>query len=132
LKGSSYIIELIDAEVNRDEMYIAMVMEAGEVDLAKVLSQRQKQSVATMSDAAAAASIAVATNAPASTTSATTSSTSALSAAEATQVELVNPFFARMIWQEMLAAVDYIHQNRIVHGKFFSSTTREIVIGYHT
>jgi serine/threonine protein kinase len=30
--------------------------------------------------------------------------------------ELLNPFFARMVWQEMLEAVDHIHQNRIVHG----------------
>jgi serine/threonine protein kinase len=40
LKGSPYIIELIDAEVERDEMYVAMVLEVGEVDLSKVL-QRQ-------------------------------------------------------------------------------------------
>jgi hypothetical protein len=37
LKGTSpYIIDLVDAEVNREEMYIAMVMEVGEIDLAKV------------------------------------------------------------------------------------------------
>jgi serine/threonine-protein kinase TTK/MPS1 len=31
-------------------------------------------------------------------------------------MELLNPFFARMIWQEMLEAVDHIHHHRIVHG----------------
>ena len=47
LKGSSpYIIDLVDAEVNREEMYIAIVMEAGEVDLAKVLSQPERTVVA--------------------------------------------------------------------------------------
>ena len=79
LKGSPYIIELIDAEVNKDQMYIAMILEIGDIDLAKSLSQKQK--VAAMS-----------------------SSTN------------LNPFYIRLVWQEMLEAVDHIHENRIVHG----------------
>lgn len=75
LKGSPYIIELIDAEINREEMYVSMLMEAGDTDLAKVLSSKQKN-----------------------------------------KQQTYNPFFYRLIWQEMLEAVDYIHNNRIVHG----------------
>lgn len=80
LKGSPYIIELVDAEVNREEMYIAMVMEVGEIDLSKVLSQRQRKA----SDGGGSSEL--------------------------------NPFFIRLVWQEMLEAVDHIHENRIVHG----------------
>jgi len=36
--------------------------------------------------------------------------------AEPAAMELLNPFFARMIWQEMLEAVDHIHTHRVVHG----------------
>jgi hypothetical protein len=79
MKGSKSIIELIDAEVNKDEMYIAMIMEAGDSDLAKVLSNRRHVDG-----------------------SANTSK--------------MNPFFMRLVWQEMLEAVDDIHQHRIVHG----------------
>lgn len=79
LKGSPYIIELIDAEVNKEKMYIAMILEIGDVDLAKSLTQKQKVAAAN------------------STTN-------------------LNPFFIRLIWQEMLEAVDHIHENRIVHG----------------
>ncbi len=80
LKGSPCIIELVDAEINRDEMYIAMIMEAGEIDLSKVLKDRQNQKNVLKGGG------------------------------------LMNPFFSRMVWQEMLEAVDHIHENRIVHG----------------
>ena len=80
MKGSPHIIDLLDAEVDREQMYIAMVMEVGEIDLAKVL-QKQMQSQKK--------------NAP--------------------DIGL-SPFFVRMVWQEMLEAVDYIHENRVVHG----------------
>jgi hypothetical protein len=30
---------------------------------------------------------------------------------------LLDPFFARMVWREMLQAVDHIHAHRIVHGR---------------
>ena len=82
LKGSNHIIELIDAEINSNTKCISMLMELGDVDLAKVLTQRIKT---------------FDKNAPASSP--------------------LNPFFARMVWSEMLESVDYIHQNRIVHGK---------------
>lgn len=87
LKGSSHIIELIDATVNREEMSIAMIMEVGDVDLAKVLMRSMQQ----QQQALKANSIV-----PANSTA--------------------NPFFLRSVWGEMLEAVDYIHENRIVHG----------------
>jgi serine/threonine protein kinase len=82
----------LDAEVNREEMFIAMVMEVGEIDLAKVLQkqmhsqtqpQQQKKPYADGSNS------------------------------DYTQL---SPFFVRMVWQDMLEAVDYIHANRVVHG----------------
>jgi Protein kinase domain len=116
LKGSSpYIIDLVDAEVNKEEMYIAIVMEAGEVDLAKVLSQKQKNSnqnfpwhvpiqpqVAAVYDNPQG-------QAPLSSSSSSSSSCEGR--------EPLSPFFVRMVWQEMLEAVDHIHRNRIVHGE---------------
>jgi serine/threonine protein kinase len=89
LKGSQYIIELVDAEINREEMYIAMVMEAGEVDLSKVLAQKQRKPIVV---------------------------TGSGKPTEPQQQYELNPFFIRLIWHEMLEAVDHIHENRIVHG----------------
>lgn len=48
-----------------------MVMEAGDVDLAKVLSSKRG---------------------------------------------VYDPFFTRSMWHDMLRAVDFIHQNRVVHS----------------
>ena len=45
-----------------------------------------------------------------------TAATAAAGAGEPAAMELLNPFFARMIWQEMLEAVDHIHAHRVVHG----------------
>lgn len=84
LKGSSHIIELIDSCVSRDEMSIAMVLEAGDVDLARVLTKGH-YGFTTKSKGSTGSSIS-------------------------------NPFFLRTVWGEMLEAVDYIHENRIVHG----------------
>ena len=84
LKGSPYIIELLDAEVEREQMYIAMVMEVGEIDLAKVLQKQMQLNKKSSGDGSGVSSL--------------------------------SPFFVRMIWQEMLEAVDHIHANRIVHG----------------
>lgn len=121
LKGSSpYIIDLVDAEVNREEMYIAIVMEAGEVDLAKVLSQKQKLSnqsqnplwhVPVQPQVAA-----VGENARGRTPLSSSSSSSSCEGREPLR-EPLSPFFVRMVWQEMLEAVDHIHRNRIVHGE---------------
>ena len=73
LKGSPYIIQLIDSQVDKESLSVNMIMEAGEIDLSKVLKKRN-------------------------------------------QTHGISPFFTRMIWTEMLESVDYIHENRIVHG----------------
>jgi serine/threonine-protein kinase TTK/MPS1 len=41
-KGSPYIIDLIEHEVNREQMFVAMVMEMGELDLATALLHQKK------------------------------------------------------------------------------------------
>lgn len=151
LKGSSpYIIELVDAEINREELYIAIIMEAGDIDLSKVLSQKQTQiqiqhpsvfhqnsninqnlnqnlnqnnlyqnpsrTTSTSSNnngsnnnnnsnISCSAGIIRPANAPTSTSTSTSENKAAL-----------NPFFIRLMWLEMLEAVDHIHANRIVHG----------------
>jgi serine/threonine-protein kinase TTK/MPS1 len=86
-RGCPYIIKLVDSEVNRKDLYVSMVLELGEVDLATAINHYKK----TMSVAP----------------SATVSHTGACK---------VNPFFMRMVWERMLLAVDYIHEQRIVHG----------------
>ena len=112
LKGSSpYIIDLVEAEINRDEMYIAMVMEAGEIDLAKILSQKQRQAIVAITSSNKPSQ-----HATSMTTTATANHHHHPTSMINTEMELLNPFFARMIWQEMLEAVDHIHTHRIVHG----------------
>lgn len=86
-RGSPYIINLIDYEVNRKNLYVSMVLELGEVDLATAINYYKKNSTSTS----------------------TTIDQSIISSK-------VNPFFMRMVWERMLLAVDYIHEQRIVHG----------------
>jgi hypothetical protein len=102
LKGSPYIIELVDYEVRKDQMYVAMLLEVGDVDLAKVLNQRQP----TLNGKTGAGLL------KASTPAASTISSVGLPSAG----EHLDPFFCRMVWKEMLQAVHHIHENRIVHG----------------
>lgn len=84
LSGSAYTIQLFNYEINREENFISMVMEAGDVDLAKVLQKAVAGKSASGSSGAPAAGI--------------------------------NPFFTRLMWQEMLESVDYIHSNHVIHG----------------
>jgi len=93
-QSQSRIIELIDCEVRKDRNYIAMVLEAGDIDLAKVLTQKNTRSNAAISNG-----------------SGTTNT-----GANGVPQSLLDPFFARMVWREMLEAVDHIHTHRIVHG----------------
>ena len=113
LKGSSpYIIDLVGAEVNREQMYIAIVMEAGEVDLAKVISQKQRQCSGSGSWVPPPPPYPVP---PLS--NANGDQSAIIVAAAGSGKEVMNPFFVRMVWQEMLEAVDHIHAHRIVHGE---------------
>ena len=97
LKGSRHIIELIDYEVRKDHMYVAMLLEVGDVDLAKVLNQTTSQQQQGMGKESALA---------------------ALGSGNSIVKERVHldPFFCRMVWKEMLLAVHHIHNHRIVHG----------------
>lgn len=82
LKGTSpYIIELVNAHACRQQKQVTLLLEAGDTDLAKLLSQRLKRLTNDQKDG------------------------------------FLDPLFARMIWKEMLLAVDHIHHHRIVHGK---------------
>lgn len=42
LKGSPFIIQLMDSEVDKDNLSVSMIMEAGEIDLSKVLKKRNQ------------------------------------------------------------------------------------------
>lgn len=97
--AQSRIIELVDFEVRRDERYIAMILEAGDIDLAKVLQQKNTARSANPSNSTDGAGI----------------------------QHLLDPFFARMVWREMLEAVDHIHQHRIVHGKPISGSAQHLL-----
>jgi hypothetical protein len=99
------IIELIDYEICRSQHYIAMILEAGDIDLAKVLNQKSSSS-----------SSSVANNQHHKSTHGNSSSSSIGSKDDKIQ-SLLDPFFARMVWRQMLEAVDHIHKHRIVHGK---------------
>jgi len=67
------IIELIDAEVKHNEQIIHVVMEAGEIDLAHLLMNRQRDGQ-------------------------------------------LSECFVCMYWQQMLQAVNAIHEARVIHG----------------
>ena len=41
-KGNPYIIHLVDSVINREEAYIGIIMEAGEIDLSSALSNQKK------------------------------------------------------------------------------------------
>lgn len=86
LSGASCIIQLYNYEINKEANYIAMIMEAGDIDLAKVL-QKHSQSMNKLS-----------------------------SSASGDEIPQLNPFFIRLMWQEMLEAVEHIHNHHIIHG----------------
>ena len=144
LKGSSpYIIELVDAEINREELYIAIIMEAGDIDLSKVLSQKQiqpsyfhqnsfqnanqnsnqnaNQNLQHLPRLSHTSSNSHSSNNNNNNNSNCDGNARAAHAPTSTSTSdnrvVLNPFFVRLMWLEMLEAVDHIHANRIVHGK---------------
>lgn len=135
LKGSSpYIIELVDAEINREELYIAIIMEAGDIDLSKVLSQKQiqpsyfhqnsnqnanqnLQHPPRLSHTSSNSHSSNNNNNNSSNCDGNARSAQApISTSTSDNRVVLNPFFVRLMWLEMLEAVDHIHANRIVHG----------------
>eukprot|EP01038_Epipyxis_sp_PR26KG_P006260 gene6260-8621_t len=99
LKGSPHIIELIDYDVNKENMYVAMILEPGDIDLAKVLSQKMNE-----------------LNKIESGLLSSTGSMGLSNVSKTNKIDLLDPFFCRMVWKDMLLAVDHIHEHRIVHG----------------
>ena len=88
LKGKSNIIQLIDSEVHKKDGIIYMVLECGDIDLAKLLQRHEAalQERKTHSHQQSPGGIEVDEN------------------------------FIRMYWEQMLHAVDTIHRERIVHS----------------
>jgi hypothetical protein len=102
------IIELIDYEICRSQHYIAMILEAGDIDLAKVLNQKSSSSSSVANNQ---------NNKITHGSSSNSSSSSSFGSKDDKINSLLDPFFARMVWRQMLEAVDHIHKHRIVHGK---------------
>lgn len=90
LKGKSNIIQLIDSEVHKKDGIIYMVLECGDIDLARLLQRHEaskQERRAALGD----------------------------SMARDSSVE-VDENFVRLYWEQMLLAVDTIHKERIVHS----------------
>jgi len=83
-KTSPYIIDLVDFEANPKTKSVLMVLEAGDIDLSKLLAQKQKLQ----------------------------------SQKHGSSESLLDPIFCRLIWKEMLQAVNHIHDHRIIHGEY--------------
>lgn len=86
LRGAPNIIQLIDSEVHHQEGLIYMVLECGDIDLARLLQRHEKN----RRDRAAALQSSLTLG--------------------------VDENFIRLYWEQMLQAVDIIHRQRIVHS----------------
>ncbi len=95
LRGKSNIIQLIDSEVHKRDGIIYMVLECGDIDLAKLL---QRHEAALQERRRGNGSNGVTGNQP--------------NAGE----HFVDENFVRLYWEQMLHAVDTIHRERIVHS----------------
>lgn len=91
---SPYIIQLYDYYIDPSNQLLLMILEAGEIDLAKLIKQYQVPSTITSGG----------------------SNGSNSSASSSFPISSIDPIFARMLWKQMLLAVDHIHRHRIVHG----------------
>lgn len=92
LKGSSpHIIDLVAFEASPASRRLVLLLEAGDIDLAKLLAQRTKQQQQQQHSLGGA--------------------TMSMSMGMG-----MDPLFCRLIWRDMLLAVDHIHGQRIVHG----------------
>lgn len=84
LRGRSNIIQLIDSEVHQAEGIIMMVLEYGDIDLARLLQKQQETKQADHQ--------------------------------QKNGYPCIDENFIRLHWQQMLQAVNTIHQERIVHS----------------
>ena len=105
LKGKSNIIQLIDSEVHKRDGIIYMVLECGDIDLAKLLQRHE----AALQERRRAVPSAAASSGPGGPTYPTQST-------DQNKVHVVDENFVRMYWEQMLHAVDTIHRERIVHS----------------
>lgn len=87
LRGRSNIIQLVDAEIHKAEGLIYMVLECGDIDLARLLQRHE-----------AARRERLGGSPP------------------ETDAPDVDENFIRLYWEQMLHAVDTIHKERIVHS----------------
>lgn len=87
LKGKSNIIQLIDSEVHKKDGIIYMVLECGDIDLAKLLHRHE----------------------------AALQERKSMHGGGTSSMD-VDENFVRMYWEQMLHAVDTIHRERIVHS----------------
>ena len=86
LRGKSNIIQLIDSEVHKAQNLIYMVLEYGDIDLARLLQKQEaarREREGTLPQG---------------------------------QMQPADENFIRLYWQQMLQAVDTIHKERIVHS----------------
>lgn len=86
LAGRSNIIQLIDSEVHRSEGLIYVVLEFGDIDLARLLQKHEKTRREREQEVGGG------------------------------QAEEIDENFIRLYWEQMLQAVDTIHRERIVHS----------------
>jgi serine/threonine-protein kinase TTK/MPS1 len=91
LRGRDNIIQLIDAESCRSEGLIYVLLEYGEIDLARLLSKREKQRVAAEVKAAAGG-------------------------ARKGGAGVIDDNFLRLYFEQMVEAVGTIHESKIVHS----------------
>ena len=96
LRGRDNIIQLVDAEVCKSEGLIYVVLEYGEIDLARLLSKREKQ--------AKARSRSLSSAAPGGGSSGGGSS------------GMIDDNFLRLYFEQMVEAVGTIHEQKIVHS----------------
>jgi hypothetical protein len=102
LRGRANIIQLVDAEVHHREGLIFVVLEYGDIDLARLLQRRDRQRAEQAAGRAAAGGAAPATP-------------SGAPGAAGAPLE-VDENFIRLYWEQMLGAVAAVHAQRIVHS----------------
>jgi len=94
LRGRDNIIQLVDAEVCKSEGLIYVVLEYGEIDLARLLSKREKQAKARSKSLASAAS----------------------GGGSSGSSGMIDDNFLRLYFEQMVEAVGTIHEQKIVHS----------------
>jgi len=109
LRGQPGIVQLVDAEVVPAEGLILMVLEYGDIDLARLLARQARQNRGGGGGGAAAGGGGEEPR-PSSTTPPPAAAAAAAAAAEPDEN------FVRLYWQQMLRAVSAIHAARIVHS----------------